>query len=67
MPDTVTIEPLTVYTADHLSAMLDVSGATLAEARRTRALRSTKKGRKVLFLGEWVLDWLRSEEGGTDE
>jgi Helix-turn-helix domain len=61
MPDTVEINPLAVYTADQLSAMLDVSDTTLAEARRTGALRSTKKGRRVLYLGEWVLGWLRDD------
>jgi hypothetical protein len=61
MPDTAAINPLAVYTGDQLSAMLDVSEAKLAEARRSGALRATKKGRSVLYLGEWVLDWLRSK------
>ena len=61
MPETIAINPLAVYSADQLSAMLDVSEATLAEARRSGALRATKKGRRVLYLGEWVLDWLRSD------
>jgi hypothetical protein len=61
MPDTVTINPLSVYTSEQLSTMLDASEATLAEARRSGALRATRKGRRVLYLGEWVLDWLRAE------
>jgi hypothetical protein len=60
---TVTINPLAVYTAEQLSAMLDVSETTLALARRSGALRWTKKGRRVLFLGEWVLAWLRDGAG----
>jgi hypothetical protein len=62
MLETVTINPLSVYTGDQLSSMLDVSEATLAEARRSGALRATRKGRRVLYLGEWVLDWLRLSE-----
>jgi hypothetical protein len=61
MPETITINPLAVYTADQLSAMLDVSESTLAEARRSGALRATKKGRRRIYLGEWVLAWLRDE------
>jgi hypothetical protein len=63
MPNTVSIDPLAIYTGDQLSAMLDVSEVTLAEARRSGALRSVKKGRRVLYLGEWVLDWLRADAG----
>jgi hypothetical protein len=61
MPDTITIDPLAVYTGDQLSAMLDVSEGTLAEARRSGVLRATKKGRRVLFLGKWVLSWLEAD------
>lgn len=65
MPEAVAIHPLAVYTADQLCGMLDVSEATLAEARRSGALRSVRKGRRVLFLGEWVLDWLRDDPAET--
>jgi hypothetical protein len=64
------IEPFGIYSSDDLSKMLDVSPQTLAEARRSGALLFTRKGRKTLFLGQWVLDWLRnpcSEEEGTDD
>jgi hypothetical protein len=63
MPETISIDPLAVYTGDQLSAMLDVSEVTLAEARRSGALRWVKKGRRALYLGEWVLDWLRIDAG----
>jgi hypothetical protein len=58
----VTIQPLAVYSSEHLATLLDVSEATLAEARRSGALRATRKGRRVLYLGEWVIDWLRQAE-----
>jgi hypothetical protein len=63
MPDTATIHPNGVYGTDDLCAMLDVSPQTLAEARRAGALRSVRKGRRVIYLGEWVLAWLRGEQG----
>jgi helix-turn-helix protein len=59
--DVVTINPQSLYTSWQLSAMLDVGEATLAKARRAGELRSVRKGRRVLFLGEWVLDWLQKE------
>jgi hypothetical protein len=66
MPSTFAIHPLAVYSSTQLSDMLDVSETTLAEARRSGALRATKKGRRVLYLGEWVLDWLRSDDLGRE-
>jgi hypothetical protein len=65
MPELTTIQPLAVYTSDQLSTLLDVSDATLTEARRSGALRSTRKGRRVLYLGEWVLDWLKEGEAAA--
>jgi hypothetical protein len=59
MPDTITIYPTGIYSGDDLCAMLDVSPSTLAEARRAGDLRATRKGRRWIYLGEWVLTWLR--------
>jgi hypothetical protein len=58
MLETRTIHPNGVYRTDDLCALLDVSPATLAEARRTHALKAARKGRSWVFLGAWVLDWL---------
>ncbi len=66
MPDTLTIHPNAVYSTDVLCALLDVSPQTLADARRTGELRSVRKGRRVIYLGEWVLAWLRQSSGGAD-
>jgi hypothetical protein len=68
MPEVITLNPLAVYTAEQLATMLDASDATLAEARRTGALRTVRKGRRVLYLGEWVIDWLRrADDGGRHD
>jgi hypothetical protein len=61
MPDTITIQPTGIYATHDLCAMLDVSPQTVADARRTGALRFVRRGRRVIFLGEWVLCWLRDE------
>jgi hypothetical protein len=63
MPDaTPLIHPRAVYTADMLGPLLDVGPETLAEARRTGKLRCVKLGRRAIFLGSWVLRWVRSAE-----
>jgi hypothetical protein len=59
MPDTITIQPTALYGTDDLCAMLDVSPQAVAQARRSGALASARKGRRVIYLGEWVLAWLR--------
>lgn len=62
MLDTITIQPTGVYSTDDLCAMLDVSPETLAYARRLGELKATRKGRRIIYLGEWVLAWLREPE-----
>lgn len=68
MPDTFTIQPTGIYSTDDLCAMLDVSPQTLADARRAGQLHATRKGRRTIYLGEWVLAWLRAglAEGRRD-
>jgi hypothetical protein len=61
MPDTITIHQTGIYTTDDLCEMLDVSPQTMADARRSGTLRATRKGRRLIYLGEWVLAWLRRE------
>jgi hypothetical protein len=62
MPDTITIHPTGIYCTDDLCVMLDVSPDTVADARRAGALRWVRKGRRILYLGQWVLDWLSAGE-----
>jgi hypothetical protein len=50
-----------VYDDASLQVVLGVGTPVLARARQMGELRSTRKGRRVLYLGEWVLDWLRSD------
>ena len=59
MKETITIHRTGIYTTDHLCKMLDVSQQNLAAARRSGALRAARKGRRIIYLGEWVLGWLQ--------
>jgi hypothetical protein len=65
MPDTIAIHQTGIYGTDDLCAMLDVSPETVVEARRAGTLRFSRKGRRVIFLGEWVLAWLRAGQEVT--
>jgi hypothetical protein len=47
-----------VYDDDLLFAVLGVHFRTLRQARQEKQIRFTRKGRRILYLGRWVLDWL---------
>jgi hypothetical protein len=55
------IDPAGVYDDAGLYAALEVSYQTLARARRDGRLRYTRQGRRVLYLGQWLLDWLAAD------
>jgi hypothetical protein len=59
--DAVHIDPTGIYDDALLYAALEVSAATLVRARRAGRLRFTRQGRRVLYLGQWVLDWLKAD------
>src|SRR4051812_9682923 len=61
----VVIEPSAVYDDDALYQALGLSGQALSRARRSGELRFTRKGRRVLYLGSWVLAWLQA--GGESD
>ena len=58
----IVIEPTGVYTDGDLVLGLDLTHATLARARRDGDLRYTRKGKRVLYLGRWLLTWLETTE-----
>jgi hypothetical protein len=57
----VTLDPTAVYDDGALYCALGLTPATLTRARRSGRLRYTRQGVRVLYLGEWILDWLRAE------
>ena len=65
MGEAFRIDPEAIYDDAALVLGLGVAQATLGRARRAGHLRSTRKGRRVLYRGHWVLDWLE-RDGGQD-
>jgi hypothetical protein len=55
------IDPHGVYDDGAVVLALDISTATLAHARRVGRLRYTRQGRRVLYLGQWLLEWLAAD------
>lgn len=61
IPSAMRIDAEAVYDDGTLLLALGLTSATLTRARRNRELRYTRKGKRNLYLGRWVLDWLASE------
>jgi hypothetical protein len=59
MATAVNINPTDIYDDALLSTLLGVSAQTLTRARRCGELRHTRKGQRILYLGSWVLEWLK--------
>lgn len=67
MVESLEIRPTAVYDDGAITLTLGISAECLAIARRSGSLRFTRKGRRVLYLGQWLIDWLESTpvaEGG---
>ena len=62
MDSNFSIVPDGVYGDGALVLGLGVTHAALAQARREGELRYTRKGRRVLYLGQWIIDWLEGSE-----
>lgn len=61
MQNTVVLEPDGFYDDGSLYLALGLTPATLARARRSGQLRFTRKGKRTLYLGQWVLDWIKAD------
>jgi hypothetical protein len=51
-----------IFDDGSLHQAFGLTPATLARARRSGALRHTRQGKRTLYKGEWVLDWLEADE-----
>jgi hypothetical protein len=60
MQEPISIKPDAVYDDGSLYLSIELTPAALAKARRTGELRYTRQGKRTLYLGQWVLDWLRA-------
>jgi hypothetical protein len=61
MIDPVLIEPEALYDDTALGQALGLTAASLAAARRAGTLRHSRKGKRTLYKGAWILAWLESE------
>jgi hypothetical protein len=55
---TIHIDPNGFYDDDLLYCALELSSQTLTRARLAGELRFVRKGKRILYLGQWVIDWL---------
>ena len=60
MIEPVLIEPEAIYDDGSLRQNLGLTTSTLAAGRRTGALRYTRQGKRTLYRGAWILDWLEA-------
>jgi hypothetical protein len=56
------VHPDHVYDTGSLVIGLDLPSATLGRARREGRLRFSRQGRRVFYLGAWIIDWLASTD-----
>lgn len=62
MEKPVSLLPDQVYDDGAILLSLGITAVTLANARRERKLRYTRKGRRTFYLGKWILEWLEREQ-----
>jgi len=56
----VRIEPDGICDDGMLVLSLGLTHAALQRARRSGQLRHTRSGQRILYRGQWVLDWLQA-------
>lgn len=63
----VRIEPDAVYDDGVLYVNLGISSSALARARRERRLRYVRQGNRILYLGQWLIDWFSGIAVGASQ
>jgi hypothetical protein len=61
MHEPVSIEPSHLYDDGTLQLTVGLSPAALTKARRSGRLRFARQGKRILYLGRWIIDWLEAE------
>jgi hypothetical protein len=56
------VNPTAVYSDGDLVLGLDLTHETLSKARRAGRLKYVRVGKRVLYLGAWLLAWLEQGE-----
>jgi hypothetical protein len=60
MLEPLSIDPDAVFDDGALYQTLGLTETALATARRAGTLRYARQGKRILYLGKWVLTWLES-------
>jgi Helix-turn-helix domain len=60
MTTSIPIDPNAVYSDRSVAALLGVTIDALREAEKTGQLRHRRVGRRVLYLGSSLIEWLRA-------
>jgi hypothetical protein len=60
MIEPIRIEPEALFDDGALYQCLGLTPASLAAGRRAGTLRYTRQGKRILYLGKWVVAWLES-------
>ena len=55
------IEPEAIYDDNGVYAILAISSETLSQARSAGELRFVRKGKRILYFGEWIISWLKAD------
>ena len=63
MGEQFNLHPEGVYQDGDLILGLGLTEATLAKACRAGELKYARKGRRRLYRGEWVVQWLEADSG----
>jgi hypothetical protein len=61
MANTLVLDPNAIYDEGAISLALDISLSTLDRARRLGQLRYARKGHRIFFRGQWLLDWFDAD------
>ena len=61
MVEGFSIDTCAVYDDSSLQMCLGISVDSLAGARKSGDLKFSRKGRRILYLGQWILDWLEAD------
>jgi hypothetical protein len=56
----ITLAPEAYYDDWAISEILTLPLGTIAAARRSGALRSTRRGQRNFYRGSWILEWLEA-------
>ena len=56
----VSIDPEAVYDDGAIRQALGLTDSALTAARRARTLRFSRHGKRILYRGSWLLEWLEA-------